>query len=54
MTLMTRHYLDLGSASDWLKQISLLARPFRSTIQYGNTALVSQTYISRANQQWRR
>ena len=25
--LMTRHYLDLGSASDWLNQISHEARP---------------------------
>ena len=30
---MTRHYLDLGSASDWLKQISRAARPIRSTTQ---------------------
>ena len=27
--LMTYHYPDLGSASDWLKQISLAARPIR-------------------------
>ena len=25
--LMTRHYPDLGSASDWLKQISHTAQP---------------------------
>ena len=30
---MTRHYADLGSASDWLKQISQAARPIRSTTQ---------------------
>ena len=44
-----RHYPDLGSASDWLKQISHAARPIRSTTQilvvthrrYGNSALVS-------------
>ena len=29
--LMTRHYLDLGSASDWLNQISHAARPIRKT-----------------------
>ena len=28
---MTRHYPDLGSVSDWLKQISKKARPIRST-----------------------
>ena len=31
--LMTRHYSDLGSASDWLNQISHAARPIRSTTQ---------------------
>ena len=48
---MTRHYPDLGSASDWLKQISLAAPPIRSTTkiwvvtrhQYGISVLVSQT-----------
>ena len=48
---MTRHYPDLGSASDWLNQISHAARPIRSTTQiwvvtrhqYGIPALVSQT-----------
>ena len=48
---MTRHYPDLASASDWLKQISHAARPIRSTTQiwvvtrhqYGISALVSQT-----------
>ena len=48
---MTRHYPDLGSASDWLKQISHAARPIRSTTQiwvvtrqqYGISALVFQT-----------
>ena len=42
---------DLGSASDWLKQISQAARPIRNTTQiwvvtrhqYGISALVSQT-----------
>ena len=48
---MTSYYLDLGIASDWLKQISLAARPIRSTTQiwvvkrhqYGISALVLQT-----------
>ena len=49
--LMTCHYPDLGSASDWLNQISHAARPIKSTtqiwvvtcLQYGISALVSQT-----------
>ena len=49
--LMTRYYSDLGSASDWLNQISHAPRPIRSTIQFcivtrhqhGISALVSQT-----------
>ena len=48
---MTRHYPDLGSASDWLNQISHAARPIRSTThiwvvtrhQYGISKHVSQT-----------
>ena len=48
---MTRRYLDLGSAPDWLKQFSHAAQPIRSTTQiwvgtchqYGISALVSQT-----------
>ena len=47
---MTRHYSDLGSASDWFNQISHVAQPIRSNTQiwvvthhqYGNSALVSQ------------
>ena len=31
--LMVHEYTDLGSASDWLKQISHAARPIRSTTQ---------------------
>ena len=54
--LMTRHYPDLGSASDWLNQISHAARPIRSTTQiwvvtrhqYGISALVSQMSFSQA------
>ena len=30
---MTRHYPDLGSASDWLNQIFQAAQPIRSTTQ---------------------
>ena len=49
--LITRHYPDLVSASDWLKQICHAARPIRRTTQnwlvtrhqYGISALVSQT-----------
>ena len=48
---MTRHHPDLGSASDWLNQISHAARPTGSTTQiwvmthhqYGISAFVSQT-----------
>ena len=48
---MMRYYKDLGSASDWLKQISHAARPIRSTAQilvetrhqHGISSLVSQT-----------
>ena len=48
---MTCHNSDLGSASDWLNQISYAARPIRSTPhiwlvkgnQYGMSALVPQT-----------
>ena len=49
---MTHHYPDLGSPSDWLNQISHMARPIiRSTTQiwvvrrhqYGISALVSHT-----------
>ena len=48
---MTRHYPDLGSASDWLNQISHAAWPIRSTtqvwivtrLQNGISVLVSQT-----------
>ena len=38
--LITSHYLDLGSASDWLYQISFTAWPIRSTTQiWGNDML---------------
>ena len=49
--LMMCHYPDLGSVSDWLKQVSQAARPIRSTTQiwvvkrhqYGISTLISQT-----------
>ena len=49
--LMTRHYPDLGSASDWSCRVGNLIQPIRSTTQiwvvtrhqYGISALVSQT-----------
>ena len=31
--MMTRHYPDQGSASDWLNQMSQASRPIRSTTQ---------------------
>ena len=48
---MTRRYPDLGSASDWLNQISHAARPIKSTTHiwvvtrhhFKISALVSQT-----------
>ena len=40
---MTRHYPDLGGASDWLNQISRAAWPLMTRHQYGISALVSQT-----------
>ena len=59
---LARHYPDLGSAYDWLNQISHAARPIRSPTQiwvvtrhqYGISALVSQTSFRRGNQWWRR
>ena len=51
---MTRHYTDLGTASDWLKQLSLAAQPVRSTTQtwvvprhqYRISVVVSQMLFS--------
>ena len=40
---MKRHYPDLGSASDWLNQISHAARPIRSTTQKHYPDLGSDT-----------
>ena len=47
---MTRHYPDLGSASDWSCRVGNLIQPIKSTTQiwvvtrhqYGISALVSQ------------
>ena len=39
--LMMHHNPDMGTASDWLKQISHEAQPVRSTIQIGR----SRTYL---------
>jgi len=52
---MMHHYPDLGSASDWLNQISHAAQPMRSTTQiwvvmrhqYGISALISQMSFGR-------
>ena len=49
--LMTRHYPDLGSASDWVCNVGNLLQPSRSTAQiwvvtrhhYEISAIVSQT-----------
>ena len=49
--LMTRHYPELGYASDWLWRVGNLIQPIRSTTQiwavtlhqYGISALETQT-----------
>ena len=59
--LMTWHYRDLGGASDWLKQISLAARPIRSTTkiwvvthyQYMEFTRSLLKVITRENKWWR-
>ena len=56
--LMTRHYSDQGSASDWSCCVGNLIQPIRSTTQiwvmtghqFGISALVSQTSFWRGNQ----
>ena len=55
--LMTHHYPDLGSASDWSGRVGNLIQPIRSTTQiwvvtrhqYGISALVPQTSFSGGN-----
>ena len=47
--LMTRHYPDLGSASDWSWRVGNLIQPIRSTTPIWNpgiSALVSQTSLN--------
>ena len=57
--LMTRNYLDLGSASDWLKfnflnQSEALPRIRVVTRhQYAIFSALSSIVISRGNQKWR-
>ena len=52
--LMTRHYPDLGSASDWLNQISHAARPIRSdALSVWNFCVRFSDVIWRGNQ-WQR
>ena len=54
---MTRHYPDLGSASDWSYRLGNLIQPIRSTTQlwvvtrhqYGISALFSQTSFGGKN-----
>ena len=43
--LMTRHYSDPGSASDWLKQISHAAQPIRSTTQIWEKCVISMEFL---------
>ena len=58
--LMTCHYPYLGSACDWLRQISLAMWPIRNTTQIwvmtrhqcGISALVPQTSFRRRRNQW--
>ena len=42
---MMRHYPDLGSASDWLKQISHVTRPVRSTTQIWVVNFISMEFL---------
>ena len=46
---MTCHYPDLGSASDWLKQSSLMARPIRRTTQMGGETSSVWNFCSRSS-----
>ena len=43
--LMTRHYPDMGSASDWLKQISHTAWSVRSTSQIRWWHVISMKFL---------
>ena len=39
------HYSDLGSASDWLKENSLMAQPIRSTTEIWVVHIVSMEFL---------
>ena len=39
------HYLDLGSASDWLKENSLAAQPIRSTTKVWVVHVISMEFL---------
>ena len=54
--LMTRHYPDLGSASDWSCRVGNLFQPITSTTQIWvwNFCARFSDVISRGNQWWRR
>ena len=43
--MMTRHYPDLGSASDWLNQIFQAARPIRRTTQIWVVTVISMEFL---------
>ena len=57
---MMCHYLDLGSAPGWLKQIFLAVHPVRNTIQiwvvryhqYKISALVQKMIVISQGNQW--
>ena len=40
-----KHYPDLGSASDWLKENSLTAQPIRSTTKIWVVHLISMEFL---------
>ena len=62
LSLMTCHYPDLGTASDWSCRLWNLLQPIRSITQiwvvtrhqYGISALVSQTSFWGRNRSWHR
>ena len=41
------HYPDLGSASDWLKENSLIAQPIRSTTKIWVVDIISMEFCAR-------
>ena len=44
--LMTHHYLDVGSTSDWLKEISHAVRLIRTRHQYGISMIVLRRHFA--------